>query len=65
MAMTLRLTPEETQALRETAKRERRSMQEVARTAVAEYVHRRAQRRTEMLSRIVDEDSALLKRLAE
>ncbi len=40
-------------------------MQEVARTAVAEYVHRRTQRRTEMLSRIVDEDSALLKRLAE
>ncbi len=65
MAMTLRLTPEETQALRETAKRERRSMQEVARTAVAEYVHRRTQRRTEMLSLIVDEDSALLKRLAE
>ena len=31
MPMTLRLTPEETEALRETARREGRSMQAVAR----------------------------------
>ena len=38
MPMTLRLTPSETEALRETARRERRSMQAVARAAIDEYV---------------------------
>ncbi len=36
--MTLRLTEEETEALRAQAKREGRSMQEVARAAVRRYV---------------------------
>ena len=36
--MTLRLTEDETQALRERAPREGRSMQEVAREAVRDYV---------------------------
>jgi predicted transcriptional regulator len=63
MAMTLRLTPEETEALRETARREKRSMQEVARTAIAEYVSRRAERRARHLATIVGEDAELLRRL--
>lgn len=42
MAMTLRLTDAETDALRAQAEVEGRSMQEVARAAVREYVDRRA-----------------------
>lgn len=38
--MTLRLTDDETEALRLRAETEQRSMQEVARTAVREYVER-------------------------
>ena len=41
MAMTLRLTDEEADALRAQAEAEERSMQEVARAAVREYVERR------------------------
>jgi predicted transcriptional regulator len=41
MAMTLRLTDDETQALRAQAEIEHRSMQDVARSAVREYVQRR------------------------
>ncbi|MBO9533411.1 MAG: ribbon-helix-helix protein, CopG family [Solirubrobacteraceae bacterium] len=40
MAMTLRLTDDETAALRDRAAREGRSMQDVARAAVREYVER-------------------------
>jgi predicted transcriptional regulator len=64
MAMTLRLTDEETEALRAQAAREGRSMQEVARTAVRVYVNRRAATRDEALRRIVAEDRDLLDRLA-
>ncbi len=63
MPMTLRLTPDETQALRETARRERRSMQEVAREAIAVYVAGRTRRRDELLSQIVAQDAELLRRL--
>jgi predicted transcriptional regulator len=63
MAMTLRLTPEEAEALRETARRERRSMQDVARTAIREYVDGRRQQRAAHLTRIVAEDAELLRRL--
>lgn len=38
--MTLRLTDDEAEALRRRAEAERRSMQEVARAAVREYVER-------------------------
>ncbi|MDL5158899.1 ribbon-helix-helix protein, CopG family [Actinomycetospora termitidis] len=41
MAMTLRLTDEESEALRRRADAEGRSMQEVARAAVREYVETR------------------------
>lgn len=49
MAMTLRLSDEEADALRAQAEAEDRSMQDVARAAVREYVDRRA------MSRKVDE----------
>jgi predicted transcriptional regulator len=63
MPMTLRLTPEETAALRETARREHRSMQEVAREAIAASVTSRVRRREEHLAQIVAEDAELLRRL--
>lgn len=44
MAMTLRLTDDETEALRAQADAEGRSMQDVARAAVREYVDRRTVR---------------------
>lgn len=65
MPMTLRLTPSETEALRETARRERRSMQAVARAAIDEYVTRRTRRRDEHLASIVAEDAELIRRLGE
>lgn len=65
MPMTLRLTPAETEALRETARRERRSMQAVARAAIDEYVTRRSRRVDEHLAAIVREDAELLRRLGE
>lgn len=40
VAMTLRLTDDEAEALRDRAEAEGRSMQEVARAAVREYVER-------------------------
>ena len=64
MPMTLRLSSEETEALRETARREHRSMQEVAREAIATYVSSRTRRRDEYIARIVAEDADLLQRLA-
>ena len=63
MPMTLRLSPAETEALRETARREHRSMQEVARIAIDEYVTRRRRRRDALLASIVQEDAELLRRL--
>ena len=63
MAMTLRLTDEETETLRLTAEAENRSMQEVAREAIREYTSRHTARRAEALTRIVAEDGDLLDRL--
>jgi hypothetical protein len=54
MAMTLRLTDEEAQALRRRAELERRSMQDVARQAVREYVESHS--RADLLDRVLDED---------
>lgn len=65
MAMTLRLTDEENDDLRRTAERENRSMQDVARQAIREYVQRRTRLRDEALARIVVEDAELLDRLAQ
>jgi predicted transcriptional regulator len=54
MAMTLRLTDDELAALRKRADHEGRSMQEVARQAVRDYVDRTS--RAELLDRVLDED---------
>jgi predicted transcriptional regulator len=63
MPMTLRLTDGEIAALRETARREGRSMQAVAREAIAAYVSSRTRRRDELIARVVSEDANLLRRL--
>lgn len=60
MPMTLRLTEAETEALRRRAERESRSMQEVARQAVREYVEGHS--RAELLDEVLD---AELPRYAE
>ncbi len=52
--MTLRLTDDETDALRLRANREGRSMQDVARTAVREYIDRTSRR--ELLDGILDQE---------
>lgn len=56
----MRLTAEETEALRRRAELEGRSMQEVAREAVRDYVERTSRR--ELLDRVLDEE---LPRFAE
>ena len=65
--MTLRLTDDETAALRRQAEQESRSMQDVAREAVREYVERHS--REELLSRVLDEElhryAEALRRLGE
>lgn len=63
--MTLRLTDEETQALRAYAEATGRSMQEVARQAIHEYVTERRQAREAILNRIVEEDAELLDLLSK
>lgn len=60
MAMTLRLTDEEAEALRRRALLESRSMQDVAREAVREYVENHS--RAELLDAVLD---AELPRYAE
>ncbi|HEY9377915.1 MAG TPA: ribbon-helix-helix protein, CopG family [Jiangellaceae bacterium] len=67
MAMTLRLTDAEAEALRERADAEGRSMQEVARAAVREYVESHS--RAELLDRVLDDElpryAEALRRLAQ
>ncbi|MGH8962067.1 MAG: DNA-binding protein [Jatrophihabitantaceae bacterium] len=65
MAMTLRLTEAETTALRAYADATGRSMQDVAREAIRDYVAERVKRRGEILARIVDEDAELLDLLSK
>jgi len=54
MPMTLRLTETESEALRRRAERESRSMQDVARQAVREYVENHS--RSELLDQVLDEE---------
>ena len=54
MAMTLRLDEHETEALRVRAEREGRSMQEVARQAVRDYIERTSKR--ELLDNVLDRE---------
>lgn len=63
MAMNLRLSDDETEALRKKAAAEGRSMQEVARTAIAEYVSDRPRRLRAAIERVRAEDAELLDRL--
>jgi predicted transcriptional regulator len=65
MAMTLRLTEQEAEALRKTADREHRSMQEVARSAINEYTSRRLRRRDEAIDRILNEHARVIERLGD
>ncbi len=65
MAMTLRLSDEQTTKLRATAEREGVSMQAVALKAIDEYVDRRTQRRDEIIAQIFTEDAGLFDRLAD
>jgi predicted transcriptional regulator len=64
MAMNLRLSDDEATALRRKAAEEGRSMQEVARTAIAEYVSDRPARLRSAIERIRTEDAELLDRLS-
>jgi predicted transcriptional regulator len=54
MAMTLRLDAQETEALRKRAEREGRSMQDVARHAVRDYIERTSKR--ELLDSVLDQE---------
>jgi hypothetical protein len=65
--MTLRLADDETQALRKRAELEQRSMQDVARQAIREYVENHS--RSELLDRVLDDElpryAEALKRLGQ
>jgi hypothetical protein len=61
--MNLRLTDDETAALRRKAEQEGRSMQDVARTAINEYVADRPSRLRAAIDRVRTEDAELLDRL--
>lgn len=63
--MNLRLTEPETEALRRKAEQEGRSMQEVARDAIAQYVSGRPRRLREAIEKVKTEDGELLHRLAQ
>ena len=65
MAMTLRLSEEQTAALRNVADQEGLSMQEVALKAVDEYISKRQTRLKGIIERIATEDKELLDRLAQ
>ena len=63
--MNLRLSDAESAALRAKADEEGRSMQEVARTAIAQYLSKRPQRLRNAIERVRDVDRELLERLAQ
>jgi predicted transcriptional regulator len=67
MAMTLRLADQETEALRRRSELEQRSMQEVARQAIREYIENHS--RAELLDEVLDEElpkyAEALERLAQ
>lgn len=65
MAMTLRLTEDQTARLRDAAAREGLSMQAVALKAVDQYLENRETRRAALLAQILEEDAGLLRRLAD
>ena len=64
MAMTLRLSEEETAALRKRAELEHISMQEVARRAIDAYVTDRSARLRQAINEVSTNDAELLDRLS-
>ncbi len=62
--MNLRLTEPEAEALRAQAEAEGRSMQEVARAAIAQYTSNRPGRLRTAIDRVATEDAVLLDRLS-
>jgi predicted transcriptional regulator len=67
MAMTLRLTDEETELLRRQAEREGRSMQEVVRLAIKEHIEREdhTERVRVAARRVVSQHREILDRLKD
>jgi|APCry1669189000_1035189.scaffolds.fasta_scaffold72915_2 predicted transcriptional regulator len=65
MAMTLRLSDEESELLRACAEREGTSMQEVARLAIAQYVSDRRGRLEAAILTVATNDAELLDRLSK
>lgn len=65
MAMNLRLTPEQTEALRRAAAEDGISMQEAALRAIDAYTSRRREKLVNAIEKIKSEDVELLKRLAK
>ncbi len=65
MAMTLRLSDEQTAKLRAAAERDGISMHAAVMKAVDDYLDRRTARRDEILARVVKEHDGLLRRLSE
>jgi len=62
--MNLRLSDREADALRRKAAEEGRSMQEVARSAIADYVSDRPHRLRAAIEKVRTEDAELLDRLS-
>ena len=62
--MTLRLSQEQTDALRKCAESQGRSMQAVAQEAIDQYVSGRVERLQDAISRVATEDEELLDRLS-
>lgn len=65
MAMTLRLTDEETEAFRRTAENEGMSMQELARRVIRENTDRWETRRDAFMTQWAVQNASLLWRLGE
>jgi hypothetical protein len=64
VAMNLRLSEAETEALRRKAQQEGRSMQDVARAAIAQYTSDRPARLQAAIARVRTDDAELLERLS-
>ena len=61
--MTLRLSDEDSAALRARAEAEGASMQEVAQRAIREYVSRRPERLADAIADVARDDAELIERL--
>ena len=65
MAMNLRLSTKQSEALRKAAKQDGISMHEAALAAIDSYTTRRERRFKEAIALVAREDQELLKRLAQ